>query len=98
MVEKVNYLLEDGISLDSIYNSIWSQRIPEKSIRWIDRESDLIIESVFNENIESGKIIGPLKTEENSYLIMKIINWVDQPAITEQQRKIRYNDTVEKLK
>ena len=29
---------------------------------------------------------------------MKIINWVDQPAITEEQRKIRYNDTVEKLK
>ena len=98
IVEKVNYLLEDGISLDSIYSSIWSQRIPEKSIRWVDRESDLIIESIFNENIKSGKIIGPLKTEENSYLIMKIINWVDQPAITEEQRKIRYNDTVEKLK
>ena len=31
-------------------------------------------------------------------LIMQIINWVDQPAITENQRKIRYNDTVEKLK
>ena len=30
MVEKVNYLLEDGISLDSIYNSIWNQKIPEK--------------------------------------------------------------------
>ena len=29
---------------------------------------------------------------------MQIINWVDQPAITDNQRKIRYNDTVEKLK
>ena len=98
IVEKVNYLLEDGINLDSIYNLIWSEKIPEKSIRWIDRESDLIIESIFNESIESGKIIGPLKTEENSYLIMQIINWVDQPAITENQRKIRYDNTIEKLK
>ena len=98
ILDKVNYLLRDGINLDSIYSSIWKEEIPEKSIQWSDRESDLIIESIFSDGIESGKIIGPIETDEDSYLIMQIINWVDKPAITETQKKIRYKDTVEKLK
>ncbi len=97
-VEKIQYLISENISLDSIYQSLWEGETPKKSIKWIDREPDEILESIFKDSLKIGQIIGPLETEEKNFLIMQITGWIDQPAITENQRRLRFNDVSDKLK
>ncbi len=97
-VDKIQYLISENISLDSIYQTLWKGNTPKRSIKWIDREPNQILESIFKNSIKVGQIIGPLETEEKNYLIMQITGWIDQPIITENQKKLRFKDVSDKLK
>ena len=98
MVKKVQYLISENITLDSIYQALWKGNTPQKSINWLDRESDQILDVIFKNDLKVGQIIGPLETGDSSFLMMQVTGWIDQPAITKSQKKLNRNDVIEKLK
>ena len=98
MVKKVQYLISEKITLDSIYQALWEGYTPKKDIKWLDREPDQILDVIFKKDLKVGQIIGPLETGDSSYLMMQVTGWIDQPVITESQKKLNRNDVVEKLK
>ena len=97
MVKKVQYLISENITLDSIYQALWEGNTPQKNIKWLDRESDQILDVIFKEDLKVGQIIGPLETGDSSFLMLQVTGWIDQPAITESQKELNRNDVIEKL-
>ena len=97
MVKKVQYLISENITLDSIYQALWEGNTPQKNVKWLDRESDQILDVIFKEDLKVGQIIGPLETGDSSFLMMQVTGWIDQPAITESQKELNRNDVIEKL-
>ena len=97
MVKKVQYLISENITLDSIYQALWEGNTPQKNIKWLDRESDQILDVIFKKDLKVGQIIGPLETGDSSFLMMQVTGWIDQPAITESQKELNRNDVIEKL-
>ena len=97
MVKKVQYLISENITLDSIYQALWEGNTPQKNIKWLDRESDQILDVIFKENLKVGQIIGPLETGDSSFLMLQVTGWIDKPAITESQKELNRNDVIEKL-
>ena len=97
MVKKVQYLISENITLDSIYQALWEGNTPQKNIKWLDRESDQILDVIFKKDLKVGQIIGPLETGDSSFLMLQVTGWIDQPAITESQKELNRNDVIEKL-
>lgn len=95
--QKVLDLVEQDVTLDSIYTSLWEGGTPSRKIDWFDKEPDIIREQLFNDDIEKGAFLGPFETESNNYLIMEVVGWVDQPVITELDQQTRWNDVNKRL-
>ena len=86
LVNKIKNLDSKEVPLDSIYNVLWGGNAPVREITWFDRENDYIHNSLFDENIEKGNMLGPYETEDNTYIIMKVLGWTDEIKITESER------------
>tara|TARA_B110000438_G_scaffold38628_1_gene38399 strand:- start:18951 stop:20417 length:1467 start_codon:yes stop_codon:yes gene_type:complete len=97
MVKKFTGLLDRGISLDSIYSYLWQGETPSRTIQWFDREPSLIHKKLFKQDLKKDELIGPFKTEENTYLVMQVTGWLDQPAITEKEQELRWDDVKTRL-
>ena len=79
-------VLHNGIITN--FEELWEE-IPEKSIQWSDRESDLIIESIFSDGIESGKIIGPIFRSKSL-----IISNLKKAKVSTKEREIKIANNV----
>lgn len=97
MVRSFEDLIDTGLTLDSIFVYLWQQEVPSRKVNWFDREPDIIHEKLFNEDLEKGKIIGPFKIDDGSYLVIEVNGWIDQPAIKTEDKELRWNDTKERI-
>ena len=97
MVKKFTGLLDRGISLDSIYSYLWQGDTPSRTIKWFDREPSLIHKKLFKQDLKKDELIGPFKTEDNTYLVMQVTGWLNQPAITENEQELRWQDVKTRL-
>ncbi len=97
IVEKVANLKREGFHLDSIYLHLWEGDVPVRDIGWFDREPEEIHDRLFQNNIKKGQLLGPFKTENNTYLIMEVAGWTDQLILTEMEKELRWSDTKERL-
>ena len=95
---QIKNLAVEGLPLDSAYSMIWDQSNPPKRhINWFDREGLEIHNAIFNSSIKKGSIIGPLATEDKTFLLLQVNGWIDRPAVTESQRSLRLDDVQERL-
>ena len=95
---QIKNLAEKGLPLDSAYTMIWDQSNPPKrQINWFDREGLEIHNAIFNSSIKKGSIIGPLTTEDKTFLLLQVNGWIDRPAVTESERSLRLDDVQERL-
>jgi len=97
MVRSFEDLIDTGLTLDSIFAYLWQQEVPSRRVNWFDREPDIIHEKLFNEDLEKGRIIGPFKIDDGSYLVIEVNGWIDQPAIKTEDKELRWNDTKERI-
>lgn len=97
MVKKFTGLLDRGISLDSIYSYLWQGETPSRTIKWFDREPSLIHKKLFKQDLKKDELIGPFRTEDNTYLVMQVTGWLNQPAITENEQELRWQDVKTRL-
>lgn len=96
-IQKILELSQDNVSLDSIFKSLWEGDVPTREIRWFDREPAAIHTQLFQKELKKGQLVGPFKTEDNTYLIMEVDGWIDRPPLTGEDQKLRWNDVRERL-
>ena len=94
---KVKQLKVEGIGLDSIYMSLYEGAVPARFINWFDREPDEIHEQLFKKGLKKNQLLGPFRTETNTYLLMEASGWIDQPVITEEEKQLRWADTKDRI-
>jgi hypothetical protein len=80
------------------YDMASKEKIPQKTVNFKDPDPVVVHDSLFSEPLDVGKVIGPLKIEENNYLLMKVEDWNYQLAISETDVQIRYHEVEKKLK
>jgi len=91
-------LSKQGISLDSIYTSVWNEETsPTREINWFDPLDESIHKELFDSDMKKGSILGPFPTGENSFLVFQITGWTDKLAVTDSDRSLRRKDVQERL-
>ena len=92
-------LVVEGMSLDSAYSMIWGQDAPPKKyLNWFDKESADLHKAIFNSNITKGSIIGPLATDNKTFILLQVNGWIDRPAVTESDVSLRMADVRKRLR
>ena len=97
MVDKIKQLDSGGVLLDSIYQVLWGGEAPSREMTWFDRENQELHDAVFSQNIEKGQMLGPFRTDDDTFMLLKITGWVDEIKITESDRDLLWRDVQEKL-
>ena len=97
IVNKIKELDSNNIPLDSIYNILWGGKAPTKEISWFDRENEEIRNAIFVDGIKKDELLGPFRTEDSTFLLVKIKGWTNKIAITESDKGLLWNDIQEKL-
>ena len=88
IVNKIKQLDSSGVSLDSIYQVLWSGEAPSKEMTWFDRENQELHDAVFSQNIKKGQMLGPFRTDDDTFMLLKITGWTDKIEITESDREL----------
>ena len=68
---------------DLLLDDYLPEEITEREVNWSETKLDVILDALF---------IEPLQTGLNRFIIMKIIGWTDQPAITDNQVRTRWQN------
>ncbi len=98
-IEVQKWLNKDGKLFEDIYKTLsGNENIPEREVEWQTSNNEVIHEALFTNVLDKNQIIGPLKTDQNSYIVIKIDGWVDRLAISTTDIQQRWNDVSEKLK
>ncbi len=87
--------MRNGRSYEEVYHNVTGvDSLPQRQVEWSVNEHDRILDSLFMEPLQKNQIVGPVKTAEDEYLLIKINGWIDRPAITESQSRERWRDIV----
>jgi len=90
---------QDGISFDSLaIDLLGDSTIPERQINFDGDLSNEFFDIFYLKSLEKNQLIGPVKNEDNSYLIMKVAGWKTSLVISDEESKKRWNDIRDKLK
>jgi hypothetical protein len=90
--------IKEGVTPDKYeFYGYPQDTIPTREVCWDENEHDIILDALYSEPVKKNQIIGPLKIETNQYLILKVLGWIDQPAITDKQYKTRWRDISNRL-
>ena len=97
MATRVRDLVLGGVPLDSVHKNLWSGHPPSREITWFDREPEGVHQALFAKDIKKDQLLGPIKTDNNTYLIMSIKGWKDMVSITETEQKQLWDDVKERV-
>jgi hypothetical protein len=99
LAEKIQSAIDaEPDSIDLIFEDLTklAGKSFEQTVKYKDPENLAIHEALFSEPVQPGTIIGPLKIEDDYYLIMKVIDFIYIPAIG-QDAQTRWNEVTEKI-
>ena len=97
MATRIRDLVLGGVPLDSVHKNLWSGPPPSREITWFDREPEGIHQALFAKDIKKGQLLGPIKTDNNTYLIISIKGWKDRVSITETEQIQLWDDVKERV-
>jgi len=72
--------------------------VPERKVSWQSKEDPVVHRTLFSEPLKKGQVLGPVKVDENQYLMIKVLGWIDRPVITDTASRQRWEDVSEELK
>jgi hypothetical protein len=91
------YINEPG-RFEVLHQQLWqNEAMPEREIAWKSQEHPMIHDALFADSIARGLVIGPMRISDNNHIVMKVMGWTDDLAVSENDRKQRWNDVKEKL-
>ncbi|MFQ5823566.1 MAG: hypothetical protein ACE5JB_05880 [bacterium] len=84
---------------EATHQQLWGAKdIPVREVSWQSKEHPMVHEAIFSNCLTKGQVIGPLRIDEDNHIVMKVLGWTDQLAITESEQQQRWNDVKEKLR
>ncbi len=69
----------------------------EKELGFFDDMDPAVHQSLFATPLREKQVIGPLKTIENQYLVLEVNGWADRLNLSDQARKIQWNDVRDRV-
>jgi|SaaInlStandDraft_4_1057021.scaffolds.fasta_scaffold12242_1 hypothetical protein len=67
----------------------------KRSVAWDETEHDSILETLYAGNITTGEALGPVKTDQENYLVLYVNGWSETPLVSDQEFKRRWEDIAE---
>ena len=93
IIDSSNKSFEDLLSENYL-----PDEITEREVSWSEAKHDVILDALFIEPVQKDQVIGPLQTGFKQFILMKIIGWTDQPAITDNQVRTRWQNISDRFK
>ena len=91
-------MLVDGLSFEQIYFELaGTDTIPEREVEWQMPEQEVIHQALYSDTLVKDQVIGPILTEDDYYIVMKVKGWTNRVAISEKDINQRVQDVKEKL-
>ena len=97
VLEFWNQINEDVTPDKNEFYAYPQDTLPKREVRWDENEHDIILDVLYSKPVQKNQIIGPLKIEANQYIMLKVLGWINQPAITDKQYKTRWSDVSDRL-
>jgi hypothetical protein len=99
LAELIAKTIQSGeTNIENIHRQLGGEEeVPMRTIGFNDPESDIIHDALFSDTLQIGQFIGPLKVEDNSYLLMQVKSGTRSVAITNNQIQERWDAVREKL-
>ena len=101
LIQKVQSAIKaDSDSSKIIFNELYQSagRTYKHKVKFRDSDNQAIHEALFSEPLQPDTIIGPIQIEEDSYIILKVVNWKYIPAIGGEDVQLRWNQVSQKMK
>lgn len=96
--EKVEDSLADNTPFEKIFAAYYSHdSIPSKVIEWNPSDNSKIQSAIFSNSLKKGQIVGPIQTDSNYYMIIRITGWTERVGITDRDIRNRLDEVTEKL-
>ncbi len=68
---------------------------PERTVSWESHEIHAVHQALFSEPLFKNQVIGPIQVDNGQFLMMKVLDWVDRPAVTSIDVQQRNNKVYE---
>lgn len=95
-LKEVSYNEKGGF--EKLHQQLWlDTEIAQREVKWNTQDHQDIQKALFNDSIRKGSVIGPLKTDEDNSIMIKVLGWIDRPAISENEIKEKYHAIKEDL-
>lgn len=99
IAQKLNQLIEKSPdSLGAVFEQLSENgQIGTKTIKWNDPDPDIIHNSLFTAPVALNSVIGPLRVNENEWIIMRVDNWSDTPILGPENYEMRKIELSKKM-
>lgn len=98
-IAKVQMLIESNVSFNEIYEAFTkTDTIPRRQVQYKYTEDPILLNALFTQPVERGEVIGPLKAQDGTVLVIQVLGWKSQPAITEKAAAERWQSAETDLK
>jgi len=96
--ERIREWLQHGRSFEDIYYQIaGTDSIPVREVEFQSQEPDIIHNALFSDTLSAKQVLGPLKTEDNLFITMRIKGWTERLALSKTEAIQRTKDVTEDL-
>ena len=83
---------------EELHQQLWpGEDLPKREVEWKSQENPRIHDALFSKQPVKGTVIGPVRITANNYIIMKVLGWTDELAISETRKRERLDTVREKL-
>ena len=97
VAEGMDHFIKSGMPFDQICNEILDiETIPTREIVYGNENDPIIADAVFSVNQEKGSIVGPIKSLDGRYLVMKIQGWTTKVPLSLQDQQTQLEEVREK--
>ncbi len=87
-----------GKSFEQLYYETGAlASLPQREVAWESPEQDAIHEALFSRALNKGEVLGPLPVANQQFVMMKILGWTEQVAVSNSQVQSRWQEVSEKL-
>ncbi len=69
------------------------KKVPTKKLEWNVGENENVLNAIFTRDLKKKEIVGPVKIDDNFYMIFQIKGWIQQPFYTQKE----YNEKFESV-
>ena len=91
---------KSGLSGADLFNAVYRKAgglgpPAERSVSWKSQESRAVHQALFSGPLVKDQVIGPIQTDTDQFLMLKVLGWTDHPAVTEPEIRQRKDDVYE---